>query len=277
MPVTDRSESGVLEVPGGRLWYEVAGSGPAVVLIHAGVADSSMWDEQFGVFAERYRVIRYDTRGFGRSPTEDVSFSNRDDLRRVLEHLAVDRAALVGVSRAGQIAIDATLEFPELVSALVPVAAGLSGYDYGDPTDTEMALINSMEAALEARDFAQLAELDVRLWADGPGEPAGRAPEHVRDRVRRMCLHNYRTHAVEGQPQPLDPPAAGRLSELRVPTLVIVGDRDTSDTIAVADYLATHIPGARKVVFENAAHMLSMEQPERFNQVVLDFLAEALA
>src|SRR3989304_1406543 len=124
-------QTGFVDVEGARLYYETAGTGRYLVLIHAGVADSRMWDDQFLVFADRFHVVRYDTRGFGRSKTEDGPFSNRQDLRELLRHLGIGRSSLCGASRAGQIAIDFTLEYPEMVEALVPVAAGISGYGGG--------------------------------------------------------------------------------------------------------------------------------------------------
>jgi 3-oxoadipate enol-lactonase len=273
MSVDARAGSGYLEVEGARIWYEVAGDGLPLLLIHAGVADSSMWDDQWSAFAARHRVVRYDARGFGKTTMEDVAFSNRDDILRLLQHLGIDRTAVLGISRGGTIGIDFALKHPERVTALIAVAAGVSGFE-GSPTADEIAVFEAMEQAWNARDFERLADLDVRLWVDGPGQSAGRAAAQVREQVRRMCLNNYRAYHTDGKPQPLDPPAAGRLHQIRVPTLVIVGDLDTSATLAIADQLAREIPGARKIVFEKVAHMVNMEQPARFNQVVLDFLAD---
>src|SRR3989304_8927774 len=105
-------QTGFVDVEGARLYYETAGAGRYLVLIPAGVAGSRMWDDQFLVFAERFQVVRYDTRGFGRSKTEDVPFSNRQDLRELLRHLGVGRTSLCGGYHRGQIAIDFTLEYP---------------------------------------------------------------------------------------------------------------------------------------------------------------------
>src|SRR5205823_1427581 len=163
-----QSTQGYLDVEGGKLYYEVAGQGHPLVLIHAGVADCTMWDEQIEPFSRRYRVIRYDTRGFGRTTTEDVSFSNRQDLFDLLRHLDVDRAYVLGISRGGQIAIDFTLEHPEMVDALIPVAAGLSGYQ-GESNEEEMQLFNKMEELWEKKDFTSLTDLEVRVWVDGFG------------------------------------------------------------------------------------------------------------
>jgi 3-oxoadipate enol-lactonase len=264
------SESGFLPVENGTLYYEVSGAGHPLVLIHAGVADLSMWDEQVAAFAPQYRVIRYDTRGYGKTRTEAGPYSNRQDLRDLLDHLGVDRAYVLGLSRGGQIAVDFTVEFPERVAALIPVAAGLSGFE-GDVSDEE-PFIAAMEAAWEARDFERLTDLDVRLWGDGPGQPEGRAPQPVREQLRRMILNNYRVQTVEGQPRPLDPPANGRLGDIHVPTLVMIGDLDTILCLAVADRLAEGIHGARKVVFPGVAHMVNLERPAEFNRLVLEFL-----
>jgi pimeloyl-ACP methyl ester carboxylesterase len=268
--------TGFLDVPGGQLYYEVAGTGHPLVFIHAGVADNRMWDEQFVPFAERYRVIRYDTRGFGKTRTEEVEFSNRQDLYDLLTHLGVEKAYVIGLSRGGQIAVDFTVEHPEMVAALIPAAAGLSGYDQplgdSDAVQQEAALFTRMEELWEKGAHDELQELEVHAWVDGPRQPVGRAASDVRERVREMNAGAYNRGEPEPKPQPLDPPAAGRLHEIAVPTLVLIGDLDELATQAMAEYMAQHIPGARKVVFPGAAHMVNMEQPERFNEVVLEFL-----
>jgi pimeloyl-ACP methyl ester carboxylesterase len=268
--------TGFLDVPGGQLYYEVAGTGHPLVFIHAGVADNRMWDEQFVPFAERYRVIRYDTRGFGKTRTEGVEFSNRQDLYDLLTHLGVETAYVIGLSRGGQIAVDFTVEHPEMVAALIPAAAGLSGYDQplgdSDAVQQEAALFTRMEELWEKGAHDELQELEVHAWVDGPRQPVGRAASDVRERVREMNAGAYNRGEPEPKPQPLDPPAAGRLHEIAVPTLVLIGDLDELATQAMAEYMAQHIPGARKVVFPGAAHMVNMEQPERFNEVVLEFL-----
>ncbi len=265
-------ESGFLHAEGARLYYEVAGRGHPLLLIHAGVADHHMWDDQFPVFAERYRTIRYDTRGFGKSVTEDVPFANAQDVADLLDHLDVDRAHVIGVSRGGQIAIAFALDHPQRVSALIPVAAGVGGYQDTKEPEDERLLWPALEALWEAKEFETLADREVKVWVDGPRQPEDRVDSRIREKVRRMILDTYRGHTTGGQPQPQKPPAIGRLHEIRVPTLVIVGDLDTHSVQQVADILAQRIPGARKVVFPGTAHMLTMERPAEFNRVVLEFL-----
>ena len=265
--------TGVLDAEGGPLYYEVAGEGHPLVLIHAGVADHTMWEDQFGVFASHYRVVRYDTRGYGKSPVGENAYSNRQDLYDLLTHLGIEKTYVIGVSRGGQIATDFTLEHPEMVAALIRVAAGLSGFNE-QPTDDEMSALTQMEEAWKSKDHTRLADLETRYWADGPGQPEGRAAESVRERVRAMCLSNYALPEGTGQTIVLDPPAIGRLGDIKTPTLIIVGDLDERGVIKAADLLEQGIAGAKKVVILNTAHMLSMEKPEEFNRVVLNFLAQ---
>jgi 3-oxoadipate enol-lactonase len=265
---------GYAPVHNGELYYVDEGKGHPLVLLHAGVADHTMWDAQVRAFTKRFRVIRYDARGYGRSRTQDTEFSNRQDLVDLLDHLQVPAAHVIGISRGGQIAIDFTLEYPERVTALVPVAAGLSGWDvpegFEDPVT--IAAEEAIEAATQAADWERAANLEAALWADGPGQPEGRAPAGVRERVRQWTFDNYTRADGTPTPIPLEPPAFGRLHEIRVPTLVLVGDLDEKWTLLMADDMEKGIPGARKVVFPGVAHMIPMEIPEQFNETVMFFL-----
>jgi pimeloyl-ACP methyl ester carboxylesterase len=119
---------GMCEVNGARLAYELAGVGRPLILVHAGITDRRMWDDQFAVFAERYRVMRYDQRGFGESDFPAASFSPMEDLAGLLRALGLSGAAVVGVSMGGRAAVELALAHPELVSALVVVATGPGGW-----------------------------------------------------------------------------------------------------------------------------------------------------
>lgn len=268
------SQTGIAEVNGAKLYYEVAGDGHPLVLVHAGIADSRMWDDQFSLFTQRYRVIRYDLRGFGKSEVPPGPYALWDDLHGLLDFLGIQKAYLIGCSMGGGLAIDFTLEHPDMVDALIPVCAGLSGFEPSD-TDSELAYWEQLEAADKAGDSARVNEMEVHLWVDG----LGRTPEQVNPTIReRVWEMNGLALAREAeanlaQPQRLDPPAVGRLSEIHVPTLVIIGDQDLSATRQTADKLASDIPGARKVVIHDTAHVPNMEKSDEFNRLVLDFLS----
>ena len=264
-----------VSVPGGRLFYEVEGSGHPLLLIHGGLGSLRMWDEQVPVFAQHYRVIRYDARGYGRTETEDVPFSNRADAAAVLEHVRAASCHLIGQSRGGSIALDLTLERPELVESLVVVASGQGGYEPELPADVVPPPWDEMERLWEAKEWAPLAELETRVWVDGWGQPQTRVDPGLRRRVHDWILETYRDEKNEGQPQPLDPPAVGRLDEVSVPVLAVLGTADEPGSVMASSRLAEGISGAQLEEFEGVAHMIHLEQPERFNRLVMDFLAMA--
>lgn len=266
------TETGFLETGGARIYYEVEGTGEPVVLIHAGIANLRMWDDQVPALRDLYRVIRYDTRGFGRTETEAVAFSNRQDIAALLDHLGERSAHLVGVSRAGSIALDFALEFPDRVRGLVVAAGGISGYE--SPESTPAETFEEPERHFEAKDWASLANWETAFWVDGPGQSPDRVDPAIRAKVHDWILTNYEAEKEEGSPQVLDPPAVERLSELRAPLLVMLGTLDEPGTSGSMRHLAAVVPGARLEVFDGAAHMLNLEQPERFNRVLRRFLDE---
>ncbi len=269
------TESGFVEFNHGRIYYEVDGDGPALTLIHAGVANLRQWDEQLPALADRFQVIRYDTRTFGRTTSENVEISNRADLAAVLDHLGVRQTAVLGLSRGGSIAVDFTLDYPDRVTALIAVAAGLGGFQ-SPPTPDELTLWDEYDRRYEAGDWDWIVDTETAFWVDGPRQPADRVPAAIRDRVHEWIADGYRDHAKEEPTsQPLEPPAVNRLAEIKVPTLVMVGDLDEGGTIEACRKLATDIPGARFELFEGVAHMVNLEQPERFTRLLLDFLTDA--
>jgi pimeloyl-ACP methyl ester carboxylesterase len=266
-----------VSVPGGRLNVvdEGASTDPPILLFHASIADLRSWDELVPPLADAgYRVVRYDARGFGQSTTDAVAFSNRADAIDVLDALRIERAALVGNSGGGQIAIDTAIEFPDRVVALVGVGAGLGGYE-ADLAPEEAALIEQMEAleSAEPPDPDAIADIDVRLWVDGPGQPETRVPAAVRDKVRAMDAALYAPDVVHGRPIPLDPPANARLYDLRCPVLAVAGDLDVSEIAHTARHLEAHVPGARAMILPQVAHMIGMEIPDELAGLIVEFLA----
>ncbi|HEX5506705.1 MAG TPA: alpha/beta fold hydrolase [Thermomicrobiales bacterium] len=260
--------TGYADVNGARLYYEVAGAGHPLVLNHAGIADCRMWDEQFAAFAAHYRVVRYDMRGSGRSNDPPGPFSGRGDLYGLMTALGIARAHLVGLSMGGSLVLDMAIEHPDMVTALVPVAAGLGGHAGTGRDEQEEAL----EAAMAADDYARANEIDLQVWVDGPRRAPGQVDPTVRERVREMNAGIYAQLPNQGTLQRMDPPAAARLGEITAPTLVIAGDGDVPDILDIADVLAAGIAGARKVIIPGVAHMVNMERPAEFNRLVLDFL-----
>jgi pimeloyl-ACP methyl ester carboxylesterase len=263
--------SGFAEVDGGRLFFEVAGGGTPVVLIHSGITDSRSWDPQLAAFAARHRVLRYDLRGMGRSDLGHGPYSNVDDLVKLMDTVGLERAALVGVSMGGALALDVALEHPVRVSALVLVGADISGRKW---PDAFRAQVRDIDALFERGLIDQAVERELEIWLYGKGRTAADVDPTVREAVREMNRNIAERFPADARPQPIDPPASGRLADVRVPTLVIVGDLDVDHVHERARELQNGIAGARSAVMHGVAHVPNMEHPEEFNRLVLDFFGE---
>jgi 3-oxoadipate enol-lactonase len=263
-----------IRVPGGRLLVVDEGEGPPIVLLHAGIANLRSWNALTPhLVAAGYRVVRYDQRGFGETTTEAVPYSNRADVIALLDHLGIGRAALVGNSRGGVIAFDTAAEFPDRFVAVVGVGAGLGGYD-GAATPEEMAAYEAMDALEEADppDVPAIADAMVRFWVDGMGQPEDRVFPEIREAIREQQTDILRPDRLNGEPIPLDPPAESRLSSLAMPILAVAGALDSSEMTDTARHLEAAAPNARAVIWDDVAHMIGMEQPERLADLVIGFL-----
>lgn len=265
------SQKTTIQTQGTQLYYEEAGQGQAMIFVHAGIADHRMWDDQFAHFAQNYRVVRYDVRGYGHSDSPPVEYYGYEDLNAVLAQLGIARAIIIGCSNGGRIAIEFTLQYPEKVAALVLVGSGLRGHEWSEASDQQSDVI---DAFYEARDFEQAVELDIQMWIDGVGRSREQVDPQVRERVREMIL--FSTSRFDqlsgGKEQRVEPYASTRLHEIQAPTLVIVGNHDVPDIVEIAATLTQNIPHAKQVVIEGTSHLPNMEQPARFNQIVSDFL-----
>ncbi len=268
VPLSGQQATGdVLEVGGDRIYYETAGAGPPVVLLHDGLTHSGIWGAQFRAFAVGHRVVRYDRRGYGRSDVAAHPYSAVEDLEALLDHLGIERAVLVGASSGGRLAIDYALASPDRVSGLVLVGAVVSGYGYSD---------HFRERG--RRNMAPLSEGDVEgalsNWVEDP-YLLGTRDREIRARLRTLMEPYARKRflrydpALERAPQP---PALDRLDRIRVPTLVVVGAQDIADVHAHAGVLEAGIEGAERVVVPDAGHLVAFERSDEFNTLVFRFL-----
>jgi len=255
---------------------DTATGGPALVCLHAGVTDKRLWAPQLEAFGATHRVVAYDRRGFGEtrlpSPREREPFAHVDDLRAVLDALAIDRAVLMGCSQGGRIAIDMTLAHPERVRALVLVANAVTGAPENDAPWSPLvqSRIDDYEAAEKRGDQAAVNEIEAQFWLDGPEQPTGRVSGPLRD----LFLAMNAIALANGSPgDVIEPPSAWeRLEQLRVPTLLIWGSFDFAHLGARLAEVARRIPGAQSVVMDGVAHLPSLERPDEFNRVVQSFL-----
>ncbi len=222
------------------MYYETSGKGPAMVLIHAGFLDSRMWDTQFQLFSKNYMVIRYDVRGFGRSDIARTKFSDYKDLRGILDHLRVKTASLIG--------------------------SGPEEEKLWEEFDKQMK--PQEDADREGR-AADAVEMDVNAWASAQ-TPANR------ERITKIAMDNFHVHLENPWKLqvPPEPRTWQRLSQIRVPALLIIGDRDVPPQILMVDNIHSHIPGSKKVLIQGADHIVNMSKSDEFNRTVLEFLRE---
>jgi 3-oxoadipate enol-lactonase len=263
-----------LQVPGAELYYEVAGNGVPVVLVHGFALDARMWDAQAPALSDIATVIRYDARGFGRSTRHgrDTVYTHADDLWLLLDHLAIDTAVLVGLSMGGRIVVEAALRAPKRVMALVLLDAVLDGV----PWDPESA--RGMRAIQSGLRSGGLAASKAAWLQHGFFTPARRAPD-VANRLAQMVADYSGVHWTEPDPHGAHPDSLALLPTLAVPTTVVVGELDVPCFVDMAHVLTAAIPGARKVVVHDAGHMVNMEAPTIVNsllrEVVLDIAGPA--
>lgn len=262
------SAIGVAELDGAGLYYEIAGRGAPLVLIHGFPLDASMWEAQFAAFVRDFRVLRYDVRGFGRSSVPaDQPYSHAVDLRALLDHLDMGAVHLIGLSMGGQIALDFALAYPERARTLVSVDSGPTGYAFSAEWN------RLMEPIWRAPEGTSVEEKKRRWLAHPMFAPAFERQE-VGEHMQRMVESYSGWHWQHKNPVRWSmPPAAERLEEIRIPTLLLVGERDLPDIHAIADLLEARLPRVQRAVLAGVGHMANMEAPERFNTLVREFLA----
>ncbi len=257
--------SATVPVNGTQLYYELAGDGPVVTMLHGFSLDSRMWDPQFAAFASEFRVLRYDLRGFGRSG--DIGrepYSPVEDLRALLDHLDIAATAVVGLSMGGGYAIDFALSYPARTTALVAADSALAGFEW---TAGRPSAWHSDLAATQGVPAARAAWLGCELFQPAAGQA------HVAAALRDLVEDYSGWHWLNEHPViAASRPAIERLHEIACPGLILVGEHDTADFQSIARRLAQDIPDARLVRIPAAGHMSNMESAAAFNDAVLQFL-----
>ncbi len=271
MPSSKQGRAGLAPIHGTEIYFEAGGMGKPLLLLHAGVADSRMWDPQVEEFSKPRFVIRCDLRGFGRSAIAPGMFSHHEDVVALLRYLEIDRVEVIGASFGGAVALSLALAHPEMVTALVLVDPALGGYEF--ESAEVQAFFAAEESALARGDPVAATELNLKMWVDGDRRDAGEVQGTVRELVREMQLNNCSRPAVSDAIEiDLQPPAMDQLDRITVPTLVLVGEHDVAEFRHIAKLIAGKIPGARHEIIPGTAHLPSMEEPEQFNRIVLAFL-----
>ncbi|MEJ2054084.1 MAG: alpha/beta fold hydrolase [Calditrichaceae bacterium] len=263
----DSVTSGYIDVNDGKLYYEQAGSGEeTIIFIHDGLVHSVIWDNQFTTFAEKYKVIRYDRRGYGRSPKPEKKYSNIDDLYRVFTFLNIDKAILIGMSSGGGLVLDFTIAHPEKVSKIILVGAVVGGFTYSEHFQTRGGRLTPV-------DYSNPQKLLKYFVTEDPYEIA------LQNKDKKEKLWTL----MQKFPQNIDPgrnrlaiipenKAVDMLDQIKIPALIVAGEFDIPDVFVHAGAIEYALPNAQKVIISNAGHLAPYEQPESFNEQVINFL-----
>jgi 3-oxoadipate enol-lactonase len=262
------SGSGYIIVNDDSLFYEAAGSGNVLLFIHDGILHREVWDEQFAFFSKNFRVIRYDRRGYGKSSPANGSYTHMDDLLALYEQLKIDSAIIVACSSGGALAIDLAIDYPHKVSGLVLVGAVVGGFSYTSH------MLNRGGHLPES--FKNDYEESIYYITDDPYaiyfknmEAKKKALEMLKNYPQRIYKRQKFIRKV--------PPSYQRLNEIKVPSLILVGEFDIPDVHAHAGAINAGILQSRRVIISNAGHLIPLEQPKLFNEVVIDFFNNYLS
>jgi 3-oxoadipate enol-lactonase len=257
--------SGYLEVAGSKIYYEECGAGAAVVLLHDGLLHSATWDAEWEPLCKKYHAVRYDRRGYGKSDLPKSPFSPTEDLSALLAHLKVGQVVLVGNSSGGALAIDFALAHPQVVEGLLligPVVDGLG--------------VSAVFEERGSKNNAPLAKGDVKAaaenWSRDP-YVLGEGHDAARKKLYDLLVENPQDLNYTGEFQIHNSlPSSSRLSEIHVPTMILVGEFDISDVHAHAGAIEEGIPGAERDIIINAGHLIQLEQPDILVERLIRFV-----
>lgn len=272
---TATTTSGYIKVNDARLYYQSTGNGDPLMLLHAGFLEGSMWQQQVAAFGKKYQVITVDLPAHGKTAKGDSLFLIQDALKVVLDSLKIRKASFAGVSLGAVVVTDFILAYPERVAKAVLVSPGINGWDRKYGIDSVVLQYHkSLTGALSSKDTAGAAEVFTQYWGDGPYRHANDWNGTVRNYIYTTTLMNMLRHKVSGWPRLAEPPAMERINEIKVPVLIIYGNKDMNYSTQASSVLQQAIRGARKVMQPDVAHLLNMESPRKFNKIVLAFLKE---
>ena len=265
---------GFVDIARDRLYYETAGSGTPLLLIQAGVADSQQWDDEFSYFSQEYQVIRYDLRGYGKSKKVTGPFTHLEDLTALIGTLDIQPPFVLMVCSMGRLlSMEYAIENPEKIKTLIMASPGLCGLDLDVAVPKEFS---EAKKAFEEGDLKPLAEIETQIWFDSMSQHSGHVDCSMHALLYDMqrSVKSYEGNKIRKRQPALKKTTAECLGVINFPVLIIVGSHDLGYMHAVADYLTEHIPSVQKEISEDAAHLPNMDQPNRFREIVENYLLD---
>lgn len=256
------SDTGYILVNGGKLFYESAGKGTNIVLLHDGMVNNKIWDEQFPLLSKTYRVVRYDRRGYGKSSDPETKYSPISDLNQLFIQLKIDKAIIFGMSSGGRLAIDFTLTYPEKVNGLVLVGAVVSGFGY-------TSHMNTRGGHFDPQKIIDPVKVNEYFIKDDPYEIYSENTA-AKEKVMKLLPFLARQNSVPTQPAAKV--AVRSLPEIKVPALILIGEYDIPDVHAHAGVINAGIANSKREIIPRSGHLIPIEQPALFNESIIAFL-----
>lgn len=269
-----KEATGTIQAGQFKVYYERAGQGEAVILLHAGLQDHTMWAEQVKALSAKYEVITPDLPYHGKTMGLDSTMLSAEVIRILMDSLGIERASVAGLSMGSAVALDFLIAYPARTDKVFLISAGLNGYEREHVLDSvSISWDTRFEQALKNKDTVQAAVEFTKAWAEGIYRSGDSLKAPVSQYVYATTLANLQLHKMEGWPRfQYQPPAIEGLDSIRSPVLIIDGDKDLPLIATCSDYMEKHIPDAKRVIIPGVAHMLNIEQPARVNALMLDFL-----
>ncbi|SES62353.1 Pimeloyl-ACP methyl ester carboxylesterase [Oceanobacillus limi] len=253
-------------VNGGEIYYEVAGEGEAIILLHGLFLDSRMWDHQFETLSKTNKVIRVDLRGFGKTMITEDPFSNSDDLKGIFEHLNIENAHIVGLSFGAIVALEFTITYPEFVKSLTLCSLNLNR----DVSQELKEARGEMFGAFQNGEIEKCATISEKIWLNGISSPVEITDED-HTLYRTVTIDNLNKPRIKSNPIFMKN-IAERIEEVSVPTLILFGRSDFEDYQNFANVLEHSIKNSRKLAFANSAHMINISEPDLFTKTIESFV-----
>ena len=262
---TGKQSNGYLDVSGSKIYYEARGSGPAIVLLHDGLLSSPTWDEVWEALAKRHQVIRYDRRGYGRSELPTKSYSSSEDLRKLLMHLKVQHAVIVGSSSGGALAIDFAIAHPEMVDGLFLIGPVLHGKEFSEQFLERARRNNEPMEHDDVKGWARNWSQDQFLIAGSNDAARRKIDEQLVENAEKLKKFD------PGLEEKLSPLASQRLSEIKAPALILGGEADIADVHAHCDAIKAGIRDSQQLTVKDAGHLIQLEKPDEVVKRLEDF------
>lgn len=262
--------TGLAEVNGTNIYFEIKGEGQPLVMIHGNPLDSRMWAAQFNAFSKYFQVIRFDLAGYGKSGVHENDFSLIEDIKGLLDYLKIGQTNLLGLSVGGMLSMDFTLAYPERVNKLILVSTGLLGWD--EPSSERQKLNEELNAGYEKGDQEYVVELMTKAWVAGPYRNLDEVHLNVTTMFSEMVRTSFSKERGKGKMVFPATKTIDIVENIKVPTLIVTSEFDFPEFNEIADYLHEKIIDSQKVTLHGTAHMINMEKPEGFNKIVLEFL-----